>query len=248
MTDSKEQEKARYEKRAKSNLDLNILDSKNRDEDYLKPPLDFYNKKISAMRGNLKVLELGAGMGENTRIILEKGFDLVATDISLSSLEVLKKRYANFSNLEIKESDIESLPFKEEMFDMVCSAGVLSYGDPDKIRMEIFRVLKKGGTYIALDSLNHNPIYKFNRYIHYLKKERSISTLERMPTLSTLDSYKNLFGTIDVVYFGSVVWAAPLFTKILGKKLFTSLSKRLDILFGVKKSAFKFVMVVKKLQ
>ena len=33
---------------------------------------------------------------------------------------------------------------------------------------EIYRVLKQGGILIIVDSLNHNPVYKFNRWIHYL--------------------------------------------------------------------------------
>ena len=32
---------------------------------------------------------------------------------------------------------------------------------------EIYRILNKEGTFIALDSLSNNPIQKMNRYIHF---------------------------------------------------------------------------------
>ena len=181
-------------------------------------------------------------MGENTEILLECGYDVVATDISVNSLKILQERFNKYINLSIKTADIESLPFKDEEFDIVCSAGVLSYGDPDKIRSEVYRVLKKGGIFVAVDTLNHNPIYKFNRYIHYLKQERSKSTLKRMPSLNTIRSYKKLFGQIEVRYFGSIIWTAPILSRIMGNRLFSELSKKIDGIFKIRKSAFKFLL------
>jgi len=38
---------------------------------------------------------------------------------------------------------MEKIPFGEGVFDLVCCAGSLSYGDNLKVMNEIFRVLKK---------------------------------------------------------------------------------------------------------
>ena len=40
---------------------------------------------------------------------------------------------------------MEKLPFKNESFDVICSAGSLSYGDNNKVMSEIYRILKLGG-------------------------------------------------------------------------------------------------------
>ena len=68
---------------------------------------------------------------------------------------------------------MELLPFDNEIFDIVACAGGLSYGDNKLVLNEIYRVLKPKGMFICIDSLNENPIYKFNRYLHYLRGNRT---------------------------------------------------------------------------
>lgn len=59
-------------------------------------------------------------------------------------------------------ADMEQLPFENESFNIVTSAGSLSYGYQIKVDYEIRRVLKPNGFFICVDSLKHNPIYKIN--------------------------------------------------------------------------------------
>jgi len=143
-------------------------------------------------------------------------------------------------------ADMEKLPFSDISFDIVVSAGSLSYGDNDIVLHEIYRVLKPDGVFIAIDSLNHNPIYRLNRYIHYLRKRRSLSTLKRMPTLKLLEKYRLKFGKIDVVFFGAISYFSPILNKVFGERISAKISSKIDALVSVKKSAFKFVMVVEK--
>ena len=56
---------------------------------------------------------------------------------------------------------MEKLPFRDNSFDAICSAGSLSYGDNLIVMNEIYRLLKTGGSFIAVDSLNNNPIFRF---------------------------------------------------------------------------------------
>jgi hypothetical protein len=100
---------------------------------------------------------------------------------------------------------------------------------------------------IAVDSLNGNPIYRLNRYMHYLKGNRSKSTLIRMPTISLIDKYTEKFGYAEVKFFGAITWIFPLLSKILSEQAVTKLSNWIDAKFNIKGSAFKFViMLVKK--
>ena len=110
----------------------------------------------------------------------------------------------------------------------------------------IYRILKLGGRVVLVDSLNDNPIYRFNRYINYIKGNRSWSTLKRMPNVNLIDKYIKKFGYGKVRFFGSITWAFPLLKIVLAEKVITKISNWVDQILNVKKSAFKFVLILNK--
>ena len=227
----KDIEKHRYDNRANIFLDSNNLYHFDKIPTYLNTPYQYYFHLLKRKSGQSKLLEIGAGMGENTSSLLDMSFKVTSTDISSKSVEV---------------ADMEKLPFNNESFDVVCSAGSLSYGDNNVVMNEIYRVLKQGGVLIAVDSLNNNPIYRFNRYMHYLKGNRSKSTLVRMPTINLIDKYTKKFGYSEVRYFGAVTWIFPLLSRVLTEKVMTEFFNWIDVVFNIKRSAFKFVMMAVK--
>jgi len=232
----------RYDQRAEHALDHNKHLFSNKSPLYLRPPEDDYRSMLSDILPGSKVLEIGAGMGENTLPLLDVGLIVCATDISPKSVRVMEKRFVCYKQFTSQVADMELLPFSDGLFDVVCSSGSLSYGDNSTVRDEIYRDLKKGGQFIAVDSLNHNPIYKLNRYIHFLRGHRSKSTLQRMPTQDLINSYKSLFGYSDIKYFGSLIWMATILELIFSGKTIAAIFSRVDSLLSVKKSAFKFTM------
>ena len=242
MTD-KNIEKKRYDDRAIKLIEANNFEVPLGLHSYMMEPIDSYKKNLLANVFNgARVLEIGAGMGENTEFLLNQGFNVHATDISSKSVEFLKKKYASYSLFEAEVSDMESLPFKDNSFDVICSAGSLSYGDNSIVMNEIYRVLVKGGIFIAIDSLNNNPIYKLNRYIHFLLGNRSKSTLQRMPTIKLLEKYTVKFDNVEVAYFGSLTWLFPILRKFLNDDLMKEISSSFDKKINIKKSAFKFTI------
>ena len=65
--------------------------------------------------------------------------------------------------------------------------------------------------------------------------------------MSLIDKYTEKFGHAEVKFFGAITWAFPLLSKILSEPAVTKLSNWIDVKFNIKKSAFKFViMLVKK--
>ena len=112
--------------------------------------------------------------------------------------------------------------------------------------MKFIESSSQGGVMIAIDSLNDNPIYRFNRYMHYLKGNRSKSTLMRMPTMSLIDKYTEKFGHAEVKFFGAITWTFPLLSKILSEQAVIKLSNWIDIKFNIRESAFKFVIMLEK--
>lgn len=244
----KDIEKNRYENRAKLLLDNNKLYYENKLPKYLNAPyLEYEKAHIKHIYKRDKVLEIGAGIGTYTHSLLKTGAFVVATDISPSSLKIIKKKYKEYSaKLSIKVADIELLPFEDKTFDVVCSAGSLSYGDNQVVMNEIYRVLKPGGRVIIVDSLHQNPIYIVNRWIGYFRGQRSLNTIKRMPSLKLIKRYRIKFNLIDLYFFGSIVWLIPILRIFLKTKMISKFIDRFDTLINTKYSAFKFVVVFNK--
>lgn len=212
---------------------------------YLRTPYIFYEQKITELiRPSHRVLELGAGAGLHTLALLQTGAQVTASDISPNSLRLLRQRCQGTSgNLRTEVADMESLPFDASSFDAIVSAGSLSYGDPHVVDAEIRRVLRPGGMLICVDSLNHNPIYRVNRWLHYLRGNRSRSTLKRMPDLTRIRALGDGFSSVSVRYFGAVSYAMPVLARLSGENAAQAASDRVDQWINVRRSAFKFVLV-----
>ena len=211
------------------------------------PYLHYESQLQKYIFSGMKVLEIGSGTGTHTGSLLSNGAIVTATDISEQSLEYLFRRYDHLANkLCLKVADMESLPFGDQTFDLVTSAGSLSYGENLKVLEEIHRVLTPGGYFICVDSFNHNPIYRLNRWIHYLSGRRTKSTLNRMPKIKTIKLYEKKFGTCEVWYFGAISWLTPLIVHLVGDSRAALFSDLIDKWVGCKRSAFKFVMVAQK--
>ena len=251
MNIDKELEKERYDKRAEGLVQAGVnswTPPLNSMPQYLTPP---YVALIDLMKlyldHNSRVLELGAGTGVFTGYLLETGASVTATDISEHSVKLMSSLFKSNRRFKAQVADIEGLPFDNQSFDVVVSCGSLSYGDNEKVRSEIYRVLAKDGIFLCVDSYNQNLIYRFNRFIHYLRRDRSRSTLLRMPDRKLLNSYKASFSEVIVNFYGSFVFLAPLFKlfKITDEKI-DRIVKRLDEPSFIQEMAFKFVMSARK--
>jgi ubiquinone/menaquinone biosynthesis C-methylase UbiE len=243
-------EQSRYDKRAqrlKSRSRKELLPGANEFPVYLRAPYLAYERQIdSKLPDSGLILELAAGLGQFTERLTQGKGTVVASDISSESLRILKTRYNEVVNLNTVVCDIESLGFRADTFDLVASAGGLSYGDSEVVMNEIKRVLKPNGHFICVDSLNENPIFKANRYIHYLKGQRTKSTLVRMPTMRVLDRYKQEFEHVEICFFGGFTWLAPVVSKFFNAEIASLWLDYMDNCIHVKKMAFKFVMVARK--
>ena len=239
----KEIEKKRYDERAQSTDQVVVG---NLPKWLLSPTMKYESVIAKEIGASCQVVELGSGVGANTESVLKTGAKVIATDISDVSLERLRKKYISYPNLEIEVSDMEKLPFRDRSFDFVVSAGSLSYGDNDLVMNEIYRVLKPSGTFICMDSLNDNPIYRFNRFIHFRRGHRTKSTLIRMPNSRMIDKYREFFHEVNLYFYGSISWVMPLLNKILDDEKCKKISDDFDRLIRTKRSAFKFVMVARK--
>jgi ubiquinone/menaquinone biosynthesis C-methylase UbiE len=251
---NKEIERHRYENMSKIVLDniaqnkynLNLLGAK-KFKLFLQSPFLYYEKLIKNLvveKPNLKQLDLCCGDGLHSFTAAFDGADVIALDYSNTSIEIatLRAKHLNIY-IDFRVSDVEKLDFKENSFDLVTCVGSFSYVDHDNLINEIFRVLKSGGSFIVLDSFNHNLFYRINRFLHYIRGDRSFSTLQRMPNKKLIKILKNKFTSVEVSYFGIFIFLIP-FLRFFLKEI--TLKKTIDYLDNIlpflNRYAFKIVL------
>ncbi len=114
----------------------------------------------------LKILELGCGAGSFTQFLVKSFPDaqVIAVDLSSPYLEKAKEKLKG-ENVSFICGEGESLDFKDETFDAVVSV-FLFHELPESIREKIIieskRVLKKGGFFGLVDSLQSHDNKKLN--------------------------------------------------------------------------------------
>ena len=132
-----------YDKNAKRRQ-YEIINKINRAQCYVEKPM---MKSMMPDLKNKKILMIGCGTGEETVLLEEyNAKDLIGIDISKNSIEIANKTYPNYKFIV---ADMHNLPFKDNSFDFVYSSLSIHYSDnPEKVYMEVNRVLKKDGCFL----------------------------------------------------------------------------------------------------
>jgi SAM-dependent methyltransferase len=209
-----------------------------------KPPFELYYKLIQQnIRKDMVVLELGGGTGCHTGELVLTGASVFILDISEESLKVAKIKFPEIRRTIL--ASMSSIPLAENSVDAIVSCGSLSYGDPVTTSSEIDRVLKPGGILIVLDSLNHNPFYRFNRYIGFLTRIHSKSSINRTPNLPRINQLRGYFLFSQLSYFGSYLWLIIPIKKIIGDSFGVKINNWLEKKFPSNKNSFKFILICK---
>ncbi|HSX14376.1 MAG TPA: methyltransferase domain-containing protein [Candidatus Saccharimonadales bacterium] len=93
-----------------------------------------------------KVLMIGCGTGEESRLLVEKGAkELIGIDTSKVSIDLATKTYPNH---QFQVGDMNKLDFDDDEFDFVYSSLAIDYTDsPLGVYREVYRVLKQGGVF-----------------------------------------------------------------------------------------------------
>lgn len=170
-------------------------------QDWINKPNLFAQNVVQYFPKKAKILELGAGQGQDTRFFAENGFTVVSTDISDLALEVNKEKLPDNlkNNVIVKKLDlVKAIPFKDKEFDVVYAHLSLHYFDKEEtqhIFREIYRVLKDGGILSILNNSISDPEYIQGQEIEpgYLSVD---GTMKRFFSVDSLKEYIKNFKII----------------------------------------------------
>jgi ubiquinone/menaquinone biosynthesis C-methylase UbiE len=99
------------------------------------------------------VLEIGCGIATDGLEFARHGARYVGVDLTPQAIQMARERFALFEvpgRFEVANAE-QRLPFPNESFDHVYSFGVIHHAPyPDRIASEIYRVLRPGGTMMAM--------------------------------------------------------------------------------------------------
>jgi ubiquinone/menaquinone biosynthesis C-methylase UbiE len=110
-----------------------------------------------------KVLEIACGAGELGQLLVEKtNCDYVGLDLIPTLVAKARERFKD-AGLVAKffQGDAQKLPFESNYFDVVLVSYSLHHfpkDSLDQVTKEVYRVLKKSGTYYALEPNGLNPL------------------------------------------------------------------------------------------
>lgn len=133
--------------------------------DWAKLPSLFAETAIEYFPENAKVLDLGAGLGQDSQFFAEHGHNVTSTDLECG---VLEERFADLpdelkNRLVTKRVDLrDELPFENGNFDVVYAHLSLHYFDRETtVRLigEVQRVLKPGGVFAFFVNSTSDPEY-----------------------------------------------------------------------------------------
>lgn len=131
----------------------------------------YFPSMISYLKNapNKKLLEIGCGMGTDSLVLTENGFDVIGLDLSSAHLSLAADLFRLFSRKGIFiKGNAEVLPFPDNSFGCVYSYGVLHHTpNTNKSIKEIYRILSHSGRAVIM--LYHK--WSLNNLAHCILKK-----------------------------------------------------------------------------
>lgn len=128
-----------------------------------------------------RALDIGAGFGNETRELLKRGFEVVATDVNPDAVKYLKKLSKKERRLTPLATGLPDTP--EGKFDFVACEMVLHFLEEKDVLTSIKKMqqaTKIGGLNIVSSYINSHSIHEDSRFDGYFKYLMPSGKLEQL--------------------------------------------------------------------
>ena len=191
---------------------------------------EFIQRWFNKKENDIKIMDWGCGNGYNSFLCKQRGFDVIACDVSgrLASRAPVIKSYG-INCLPLEHPYI--LPFQDNSFDVLINCGVLEHvpNDTESLK-EIHRVLKPNGLLFTfflpykyswrqnitkfIGAYHHERMYT-NRHVTNIMENSGFKIIDRWfrdliplrshnPYFRTMEKLDNFFcGIIPIKFFAS---------------------------------------------
>ncbi|MBI2044647.1 methyltransferase domain-containing protein [Candidatus Pacearchaeota archaeon] len=117
--------------------------------------------KISNIKKNSVILDVGSGTGKSAEFFAKHGYNLIGLDIGKELVSIAKAELQNYPNLSFKIGSFEKTKFKPNTFDLIISGQAFHWLDPYVACKNSAKFLKKGG-FLAIFSKFQKKDLKFS--------------------------------------------------------------------------------------
>ncbi|HEY1064438.1 MAG TPA: class I SAM-dependent methyltransferase [Candidatus Saccharimonadales bacterium] len=128
------------------------------DKDWISKPSLFAETVKDYLPSSGTLLDLGAGLGQDSAYFSELGYDVTATDLDIAHLEQLSGGKFTVEKVDLREP----LPYDDESFDVVYAHLSLHYftqATTEQIFAEIYRILTPDGVLAFFTNSTSDPEY-----------------------------------------------------------------------------------------
>ncbi len=127
--------------------------------------------KMGGITKDSKVLELGCGTGEFSKLLAETGANLTAVDISPDLLDLAKEKLKDHPNVSLLIDDIEVLDKVDDgSFDNIVGNSILHHVNYEESLKRSYAKLKEGGSIFFSEPNMVNPQIAIQKNIPFIKK------------------------------------------------------------------------------
>ena len=135
-------------------------------QDWINKPSIFAEFAMKYFPETGRVLDLGAGQGQDSKYFAENGYEVMCTDISAEALDLAKEKISESeakTKVTFVQLDLnESIPYPNESFDVVYAHLAIQFFSDvrtKEIAAEIYKILKPGGVVALLCNSTSDPEY-----------------------------------------------------------------------------------------
>ncbi len=150
--------------------------------------------KLVEIRPQLKVIDLGCGTGELTRVLADAlpGSDVIGLDSSAQMLDAARTASYSTSSLRFEQGDLSKLT---DTWDLIFSNAAIQWSeDHEKLIPQLFSQLNPGGQLCVQIPSNHN--HTSHQLIREIAKEepfkKTMNGFERQSPVLSIDDYTRI--------------------------------------------------------